>query len=96
MVVLIVGYDCKPGQREAFVEAVKSAGLDQMSRDEEGNLRYAYSYAVEDPDKVYLLEQWKSEEAFNEHCATEHFKKLGEMKGDYVLNTVFEKYYTED
>lgn len=92
METLIVTYACKPGMREKFLEAIKSEGLDEKSRAEDGNIRYAYALAVEESDRIYLLEQWASQEVFDEHCATEHFKRIGEIKGEYVLDTIIEKY----
>jgi len=92
MKILIVKYNCRPGQRDTFLEAIRSEKLDQASRDEDGNLRYAYSRPVDDEDSLLLLETWKDEEAFKKHCASPHFKRLGEVKELYVTDTVLEKY----
>lgn len=92
MKVLIVTYKCKPGKREAFLEAVRENGAAQKSREEAGNIRYAYARATDDEDILYLLEQWESEEAFESHKAADHFRELGELKQDYVEDTILEMY----
>ncbi|MGI6736398.1 MAG: putative quinol monooxygenase [Anaerovoracaceae bacterium] len=94
MKALIVTYKCHPGKRDAFLAAIKAEGIDRTSREEDGNLRYAYYYpiAAENDDDLLLLEQWRDEEAFQKHCSAAHFKRLGELKATYVRETVLEKY----
>ncbi len=92
MINLIVTYHCKPGMREKFVEAIKKEGLDQASLNEEGNMgRYHYYYPVDSADDLLLLETWRDEAAQKEHMAAAHFKRLGELKPEYVIETVIEK-----
>ena len=95
MMVLNVIYKCKPGRREAFLEAIKAEGIDQASRDEEDNFRYDYFLSADDPDEILLLEHWKDEAAQKHHATLPHFIKLGEMKADYVESTELCKYFTE-
>ena len=93
MKILVVTYDCKPGMRGTFLTAIQNEGIDQASRSEEGNLRYAYFSSISDNNRLLLLETWKDEDAFERHCGSAHFKKLGEIKNKYVDKTTLEQYY---
>ncbi len=92
MIVLNVTYKCKPGKRNAFLEAVKNEGIDSASRAEEGNIKYSYYLSLENDDELLLLEKWKDSNAVSEHGEKAHFKRLGDLKAEYVLDTVIDKY----
>ncbi|MCQ2563465.1 MAG: antibiotic biosynthesis monooxygenase [Mogibacterium sp.] len=92
MIVLNVTYKCKPGMREAFLDAIKAEGLDAASRTEEGNCKYDYYFAADSPDELFLLEHWRDAEAVAIHNEMPHFKRLGELKKDFVDETDLKKY----
>ena len=92
MEILNVTYKCKKGMREKFLEAIRAEGLDAASRAEAGNIMYDYYFAAADPDELFLLEKWCDEEAIKSHNAEPHFKRLGELKAEYVNETVLERY----
>ena len=52
MIVLNVTYHCKPALREAFLERIRSEGVDVASRAEAGNLKYDYYIPFEDSDDL--------------------------------------------
>ena len=92
MEILNVTYRCKEGMREKFLEAIKTEGLDAASRAEAGNIKYDYYFSDADPDELFLLEKWQDDEAIKIHSAEKHFKRLGELKADFVLETILERY----
>ena len=92
MVVLNVKYVCKPGMLEAFYQELNESGCAAKSREEEGNIKYAYAKALEEENVLYLIENWKSEEAFEKHKQEPHFKQIGEIKAKYVEDTVLDVY----
>ena len=92
MIVLNVTYHTKPGKRAAFYEAINAECLAQASRAEAGNGKYAYFAALENENVLFLLENWADQAAFDAHMATPHFKRLGELKSEYVAETKIEKY----
>ena len=94
MKTIIVTYECKEGMREKFLAAIKAEGLDQASRDEDGNSRYEYAFAADKADRLFLLEKWDSEEALAKHRELPHFKRIGELKAEYVEETLFETFET--
>ena len=92
MEILNVTYKCKEGMREKFLEAIKAEGLDAASRAEAGNIKYDYYFSDADPDELFLLEKWCDDGAIKSHGAEAHFKRLGEMKAEFVLETILERY----
>ena len=94
MFVLLVRYKCKPGCRDAYFDAIRKDRIDELSRLEEGCLRYEYSYGMAD-DELLLTEVWRDAEAIEFHKNSEHFARLGEIKAEYVDNTEFMKFNGE-
>ena len=92
MLVLNVTYIIKPGMRNAYMEKVAEIQMAEKSRAEAGNITYEYFLPMEGKDRIFLLEKWQDEEAFQAHTKEEHFKALGELKAYYVKETIIEKY----
>lgn len=95
MVVLNVTYKCKKDRREEFLEAIWAEGIDSACRQEEGNIRYDFYLSAEDEDKMLLLEQWADEDILSRHQQQPHFRRMGELKKEFVEETIFEKYVSE-
>ena len=91
MILLNVYYKAKHGMREEFFKAVNELKVPEMSRAEEGNMKYDYYFSDADPDELLLIEHWKDQEAFEIHCGTEHFKSLGAVKEKYLVGTDLNK-----
>ena len=94
MFVLLVRYKCKPGCRDAYYNAIRQDRIDELSRSEEGCLRYEYSYGIDD-DELLLTEVWRDAAAIEFHKSSAHFVRLGEIKAEYVENTEFMKFSAE-
>lgn len=94
MFVLLVRYKCKPGRRNRYYKAIRDNHIDEMSRVEEGCLRYEYSYGIDD-DELLLTEVWRDAQAIEVHKNSDHFAKLGELKVEFVENTEFMKFSAE-
>ena len=92
MEILNVTYKCKSGMREEFLKTIKTEGLDEASRSEAGNIKYDFYFAEADPDELFLFEKWRDEEAVKSHNTEPHFKRFGELKAEYVNETVLERY----
>ncbi len=95
MYILHVTYTVKPGEKESFVKAIADAGIDAASRAEDGCRQYDYFYAAQAEDQVLLVEVWDSVEAQQAHTQTAHFKQLGGIKEQYVIDTAIAKYIGE-
>jgi quinol monooxygenase YgiN len=92
MIVLNVTYKCKPEMREEFLEAIMSEGIDDACRSEEGNIKYDYYFHTDNNDELLLVEKWKDADALEKHSKQPHFARLGELKKDYVNDTIIEKF----
>lgn len=92
MIVLNVSYKCKPEMREAFLEAIMAEGIDVACRNEEGNIKYDYYMSTEDENEMLLVEKWRDADVLATHMEQLHFKRLGELKNEFVEDTVIEKY----
>lgn len=95
MIVLNVTYKCKPGMREAFLGAIKAEGLDAACRAEAGNRKYDYYMAADNADEMVLLEKWIDADALALHSKEPHFLRIGELKNEFVEETVIEKFFVE-
>lgn len=92
MIVLNVTYKCKPDMRDEFLEMIYTEGIDVASRTEEGNIKYDYYTPVDGSDDLLLVEKWRDAEALAAHGKQEHFARLGELKQEFVLDTIIEKF----
>lgn len=92
MIVINVTYKCKPGMREEFLEMIMAEGIDAACQAEAGNIKYDYYRSVEDNDELLLVEKWQDAEALAAHGKQPHFARLGEIKAEFVAETVIEKY----
>ena len=92
MIVLNVTYKCKPELREEFLEMIMTEGIDTECRGESGNIKYDYYRSVDDCDELLLVEKWRDADALAVHGKQPHFARLGELKSEFVKETIVEKY----
>ena len=95
MIVLNVTYKCEKDKGERFLEAIGEEGLDEACRAEEGNIKYDYYYPVSETDEILLVEKWRDADALAKHMEEPHFKRLGQIKEGFGIETVIEKYISE-
>lgn len=88
-----VHYFLKDANRDEFLEKINEAQVAQLSREEKGNIRYDYFIPADDATgkELVLLEEWESEAHQKEHTKTQHFSKIGQLKGIYVENSTVKK-----
>ena len=92
MIALNVTYQARPGMRERFVEEVKARGLLDAIRGEKGCARYEYFAALEDPDRLLLLENWADEAALEAHQKSPAMAALRAVKEKYMVSTDIKRY----
>ncbi len=92
MIVLNVTYKCRPGMRDAFLKRLNTEGLAAACRAEAGNIKYDYYLPERGEDELLLVEKWQDKEALAAHGREPHFARIGEVKGEYVLDTVIERF----
>ncbi len=92
MIVLNVTYKCKPEMRAEFLEMIMTEGIDIACRAEEGNIKYDYYLPIDNENELLLVEKWRDPDAFASHSRQPHFARLGELKSEYVNDTIIEKF----
>lgn len=88
MYTIYVKFDCLPQKREAFLQKMKSTGILDAIRAEEGCLKYDYYLSEKDPCELLLIEQWETRQHQQTHISQPHMDRLREFKGDYIANTI--------
>ncbi len=73
--------------RDGYLRDIQAEGIDEISRGEDGCIRYDYFYPVGSDNTLFLWEQWESREHQKAHCQTAHFARLGELKEKYGATT---------
>ena len=87
-----VTYHCKPGQRDAFFQALCQLGVRNNSIHEEGNLKYDYFFDAQNTDALLLVESWTSPELQQVHCETEIFAQRQALKAQFCDNVHIDKF----
>jgi quinol monooxygenase YgiN len=73
--VLVVRMKAQEGNEKRALELARE--LAEASRAEAGCEAYVPCLDPEDPRSVRVYEQYRDKEAFEEHSASEHFRRLG-------------------
>ena len=94
MLIINVTYKLIPGMRDAYIEALKKNRIAERCSAEAGNLAYRFFVPIDeaDTDTVFLLEQYKDDDAVAEHMKQDHYAELQEIKAQYVESTDIKKY----
>lgn len=88
MYTIYVKFECLPEKREKFIEKVKSTGILDAIRNEDGCIKYDYYLSEKDPNELLLIEQWETKNHQQIHIEQPHMHMLREFKADYISNTV--------
>lgn len=85
--IVVTGYiDVEPANRDAAVEAIKT--LMAASQAEEGCEDYAFSADLNEPARFRITEQWRDQEAMDEHNKTPHLAAfMGALRDLKVTGT---------
>ena len=90
--ILNVTYTMKPGLRAEFLREVSEHGVQKAVLAEEGCLQYQYFEAVDEPDKLLLVERWTERKAQEVHMTRPHMVPLKEIKERCVADSLVEKF----
>ena len=87
MYTIYVVFKCVEGKREEYIERLKSEGIVDEVRKEDGCIRYDYYLSEKDPDEILLIEAWESKKHQEIHIEQPHMARLRELKPDFVVST---------
>ncbi|SHJ08350.1 putative quinol monooxygenase [Pseudobutyrivibrio xylanivorans] len=84
------------GAAKKFAEEMISSGTVEAIRNENGNLRYEYYIALDDPETVLLIDSWKNQESIDIHHASPMMGKIMALREKYDLHMTVERYISDD
>lgn len=73
-----------------------SSGVVSDIRAEEGTLRYAYFFPIDDLETVLLIDQWKDQASLDAHHKSEMMGKIAELRKKYRLRMRVERFSSID
>lgn len=86
MYTIYVTFKCHDGKREAFVEQMKTRGILDAIRAEDGCLRYDYYFSESDKNELLLIEAWETKQHQQIHIDQPHMAKMREFRNDYIAS----------
>ena len=96
MITLHLYYTGENGTARAFAEEMTRRGVVEAIRAEDGNLRYAYYFPMEDPETVLLIDQWRDQAAIDAHHASPMMGEIAALREKYDLHMTAERFVTDD
>ena len=92
MITVNIYYKGENGNAKKFVEEMKSLGIVDSIKTEDGTLRFDYFYPDGDEETVLLIDEWENQEALDVHHKLPLMKKIMELRDKYNLHMVVNKY----
>ena len=89
-------YTGENGSARRFAEEMTQSGVVADIRAEEGNLRYAYFFPMDDPETVLLIDQWADQSAIDRHHASPMMGQIAALREKYGLHMRVERYRSDD
>ncbi len=96
MITVNLYYTGANGAAKAFAEEMMSSGAVSAIRAEEGNLRYAYFFPMDDPETVLLIDQWRDQAAIDAHHASPMMGKIAALREKYDLHMTAERFVSDE
>ena len=87
MLYIVVTYTLKSACGANFVAEIENSDAAAKVRSENGCHMYEYYIPKDDPLKVYLLEQWETEEHQKLHLSQPHMDTIRRIKEKYCKST---------
>ena len=96
MITVHLYYTGSNGSARDFAEEMVRSGIVSAIRAEEGNLRYAYFFPMDDPETVLLIDQWRDQAAIDEHHASPMMAQIATLREKYDLHMKVERFVSDD
>ena len=96
MITVNIYYTGEKSCARDFAEEMLSSGTVAAIRAEEGNLRYAYFFPMDDPDTVLLIDQWRDQAAIDAHHASPMMGRIAALREKYDLHMRVERFVSDD
>ena len=96
MITINLYYTGVNGAARAFAEEMVRSGTAAAVRAEEGNLRYAYFFPMDDPETVLLIDQWRDQAAIDAHHASHMMGQIAALREKYDLHMKAERFLSDE
>ena len=96
MITIHLYYTGVNGAARAFAEEMVQSGTAAAIRAEDGNLRYAYFFSMDDPETVLLIDQWRDQAAIDAHHASPMMGRIAALREKYDLHMRVERFVSDD
>ena len=96
MITVNIYYRGEQGAARAFAAEMTRTGVVDAIRAEEGNLRYAYFFPMEDPETVLLIDQWRDQAAIDAHHASPMMAQIAALREKYDLHMTVERFVSDE
>ena len=96
MITINIYYTGENGNARAFAEEMVRSGTVAAVRAEEGNLRYAYFFPMDDPETVLLIDQWRDQAAIDAHHGSPMMGQIAALRDKYDLHMRVERFISDD
>ena len=96
MITVNLYYTGKNGAARAFAEEMLQNGTVAAIRAEEGNLRYAYFFPMDDAETVLLIDQWRDQAAIDAHHASPMMGRIAALREKYDLHMRVERFVSDE
>lgn len=96
MITVNLYYTGTNGSARRFAEEMVSSGTVDAIRAEDGNLRYAYFFPMDDPETVLLIDQWRDQAAIDLHHASPMMAQIAALREKYDLHMKAERFVSDE
>ena len=96
MITIHLYYSGVNGAARAFAEEMVQSGTAAAIRAEDGNLRYAYFFPMDDPETVLLIDQWRDQAAIDAHHASPMMGRIAALREKYDLHMRVERFLADE
>ena len=96
MITVNLYYTGTNGAARRFAEEMTVSGVVAAIRAEEGNLRYAYFFPLDDPETVLLIDQWRDQAALDAHHASPMMAEIAALREKYDLHMRAERFVSDE
>ncbi|MBQ7434991.1 MAG: antibiotic biosynthesis monooxygenase [Oscillospiraceae bacterium] len=96
MITVNLYYTGTNGSARCFAEEMVTSGTVDAIRAEDGNLRYAYFFPMDDPETVLLIDQWRDQAAIDLHHASPMMAQIAALREKYDLHMKAERFVSDE
>lgn len=95
-ITVLIYYTGKNGNAKKFAEEMMASGIVNDIRAEQGNLKYAYYFPMEDAETVLLIDSWKDQQAIDLHHDSPMMQQIIKLREKYDLHMRVERFVADE